>query len=212
MMKLHLVKQMLITLMEAAPLHGRDMIKQDMNIAELRKKNPKEMTEEELQVCINADQEIQSLVVQLDGLSKKLNLLDMEQAKLLREICIKLWGKPHIREFHQSTKKAHTMEVYEWLSYFFNRLEIILEPGYVLKQEDMLRVRRETNGVVKMPFVYKGENFILTDVGGQTHERSAWESEFTDLFSSIFVISLSDYDQFYQGTHDRFTRHLDFYS
>ena len=39
----------------------------------------------------------------------------------------------------------------------------------------------------------------MVDVGGQMHERSTWEAQFDDVLSVIYMISLADYNQYFNS-------------
>ncbi len=54
---------------------------------------------------------------------------------------------------------------------FLNGARWICSMDYVLRDEELVKVRRETSGVHKYPFVFTKQNFVLIDSGGQQHER-----------------------------------------
>jgi hypothetical protein len=80
---------------------------------------------------------------------------------------------------------------------------------YEVSQEDALRCRRKTTGIVEFvcnPEIDGKKHIIkLVDVGGQRNERKKWmhckkqvfilKQDFNGISALLFVCSLSDYDQ-----------------
>ncbi|XP_037777426.1 guanine nucleotide-binding protein G(i) subunit alpha isoform X2 [Penaeus monodon] len=79
-------------------------------------------------------------------------------------------------------------------AYYLNALDRISRPGYVPTQQDVLRTRVKTTGIVETNFSFKDLNFKLFDVGGQRSERKKWIHCFEGVTAIIFVVALSGYD------------------
>lgn len=79
-------------------------------------------------------------------------------------------------------------------AYYLNALDRISRPGYVPTQQDVLRTRVKTTGIVETNFSFKNLNFKLFDVGGQRSERKKWIHCFEGVTAIIFVVALSGYD------------------
>ena len=62
-------------------------------------------------------------------------------------------------------------------------------------EQDVLRSRARTTGVVELCFEYRNVLFFMYDVGGQQSERRKWIHLFSDVNGVIFVSALSEYDQ-----------------
>lgn len=62
-------------------------------------------------------------------------------------------------------------------------------------QQDVLRARVKTVGIVEADFMIDNYKFKMVDVGGQRNERRKWIHVFDDVTAIIFVTSLSEYDQ-----------------
>jgi GTPase SAR1 family protein len=62
-------------------------------------------------------------------------------------------------------------------AYFFERLEEIVKPDYVPSEQDVLRSRVRTTGIVENEFTIDGNSFKMFDVGGQRNERKKWMSD-----------------------------------
>jgi hypothetical protein len=61
--------------------------------------------------------------------------------------------------------------------------------------DDMLRARMTTTGIVETDFTMDGCAFKMFDVGGQRGERKKWIHTFDDVTSIMFIASLSEYNQ-----------------
>jgi len=80
--------------------------------------------------------------------------------------------------------------------YFFTKVAAFKDlADYVPNEEDILRVRKKTTGVVETTFTIAELVFRMVDVGGQRNERRKWIHCFEDVTAIIFVASLSEYDQ-----------------
>lgn len=78
--------------------------------------------------------------------------------------------------------------------YFLNDCEKYSAEDYVPKDEDVLRVRAKTTGIVETAFVIRKKRFRMVDVGGQRNERKKWMHCFQDVTAVIYCASLNDYD------------------
>ncbi|TWW56566.1 Guanine nucleotide-binding protein G(i) subunit alpha-1 [Takifugu flavidus] len=79
-------------------------------------------------------------------------------------------------------------------AYYLNDLDRICQPDYVPTQQDVLRTRVKTTGIVETHFTFKDLYFKMFDVGGQRSERKKWIHCFEGVTSIIFCVALSDYD------------------
>ncbi|MGH0163826.1 UNVERIFIED_CONTAM: hypothetical protein FKN15_064263 [Acipenser sinensis] len=78
---------------------------------------------------------------------------------------------------------------------YLDGLERISVPSYIPTQQDVLRVRVPTTGIIEYPFDLENVIFRMVDVGGQRSERRKWIHCFENVTSIIFLVALSEYDQ-----------------
>jgi len=79
--------------------------------------------------------------------------------------------------------------------YYFNQIDTLIADGYIPSEEDVLRSRVRTTGIVQSDFTIKSIKFSMFDVGGQRNERRKWIHAFDNVNCVIFVAALSEYDQ-----------------
>ncbi|CAI5452089.1 unnamed protein product [Caenorhabditis angaria] len=79
--------------------------------------------------------------------------------------------------------------------YFLDNFPRIISDDYIPTEEDILKSRVATSGVVQYKIVLKNFNFRIFDVGGQRAQRRKWLHVFDDVHAVLFITSLSEYDQ-----------------
>lgn len=80
-------------------------------------------------------------------------------------------------------------------SYYLNRLDAVKSADFIPTEQDILRVRVPTTGIVEYNFSVKTVPFRMIDVGGQRSERRKWIHCFEAVASVLFLVALSGYDQ-----------------
>jgi len=103
-----------------------------------------------------------------------------------------LWEDKGIQIAYEQGGKFNLLDS---AKYFLDQLERISNPRYNPTQQDVLRTRKQTSGVVETDFTIERYKFKLVDVGGQRSERKKWIHAFAEVTAVIFVTSLSEYDQ-----------------
>jgi GTPase SAR1 family protein len=104
----------------------------------------------------------------------------------------KLWNEQGIKEtFNQRAK----FQILDSAEYLFNRVLKFAEPDYIPTDEDCLKSRIRTTGVVEQGFLVDGKKITVIDVGGQRSERKKWIHCFEDVTCILFIAAINEYDQ-----------------
>jgi len=103
-----------------------------------------------------------------------------------------LWADPGIQ-----TTYAHrsSYQLTDSAAYFLEKIREVGAPGYLPSEQDVLRSRVRTTGIVENEFIIDGNRFKMFDVGGQRNERKKWIHCFSEITALLFVAALSEYDQ-----------------
>lgn len=105
---------------------------------------------------------------------------------------MQLWNDPAIRAAYDHRADFQLNDSAE---YFFNRVHFVMQSGYIPDEQDVLRSRVRTTGIVDNTFVIDRSKFQMFDVGGQRNERKKWIHCFEGVTAVIFVAAISEYDQ-----------------
>uniref|UniRef100_A0A1I8EL33 Guanine nucleotide-binding protein G(I) subunit alpha n=1 Tax=Wuchereria bancrofti TaxID=6293 RepID=A0A1I8EL33_WUCBA len=105
-------------------------------------------------------------------------------------VCMKrLWADAGVQECFMRSREY---QLNDSAPYYLNYLD--RHPGYVPTQDDILRTRVKTTGIVETHFTYKDLHFKMFDVGGQRSERKKWIHCFEGVTAIIFCVAMSEYD------------------
>eukprot|EP01126_Amoeba_proteus_P062501 TRINITY_DN850_c0_g1_i2.p1 TRINITY_DN850_c0_g1~~TRINITY_DN850_c0_g1_i2.p1 ORF type:complete len:250 (-),score=32.46 TRINITY_DN850_c0_g1_i2:48-797(-) len=111
------------------------------------------------------------------------------------EMIPSFWGSPQIQEI--VLKRGDSLHIpggIDGLGYHVSRLKEYLSTSFVPTDEDIIRVRIKTTGIIETTFVYEGMSFMVCDVGGQRSERRKWIQCFSKVDAIIFLVSTNEYD------------------
>lgn len=103
-----------------------------------------------------------------------------------------LWSDPGIQECYNRKREY---QLSDSTKYYMDNLDRIGDPAYVPTQQDVLRVRVPTTGIIEYVFDVEKVVFRMVDVGGQRSERKKWIHCFEYVTSIMFLAALSEYDQ-----------------
>uniref|UniRef100_A0A8C9U646 Guanine nucleotide-binding protein subunit alpha n=1 Tax=Scleropages formosus TaxID=113540 RepID=A0A8C9U646_SCLFO len=113
-----------------------------------------------------------------------------------------LWNDPGIQELNTLPSSPYTFLTFTpgnlvpyCVHSYLNALDRISDPAYLPTQQDVLRVRVPTTGIIEYPFDLQSVIFRMVDVGGQRSERRKWIHCFENVTSIMFLVALSEYDQ-----------------
>ncbi|XP_077563301.1 G protein alpha q subunit isoform X1 [Haemaphysalis longicornis] len=103
-----------------------------------------------------------------------------------------LWADGGIQECYDRRREY---QLTDSAKYYLTDVDRIAAPNYLPTQQDILRVRVPTTGIIEYPFDLDSIIFRMVDVGGQRSERRKWIHCFENVTSIIFLVALSEYDQ-----------------
>ncbi|XP_045696937.1 guanine nucleotide-binding protein subunit alpha-14 isoform X2 [Phyllostomus hastatus] len=118
----------------------------------------------------------------------RVSTLSREQAQAIKQ----LWLDPGIQECYDRRREY---QLSDSAKYYLSDIDRIAVPSFVPTQQDVLRVRVPTTGIIEYPFDLENIIFRMVDVGGQRSERRKWIHCFESVTSIIFLVALSEYDQ-----------------
>ena len=104
-----------------------------------------------------------------------------------------LWADPAIGEAYQRQSEYFLPGC---CAYFFESLDRIKEADFIPNLDDILRCRVKTTSVIETVFCHEMTRFRMVDVGGQRSERRKWIHCFQDVSALLYVVAISEYDQF----------------
>ena len=90
--------------------------------------------------------------------------------------------------------RSNEYQLVDSAAYYLNNLDVISMPSYIPDEQDVLRARVRTLGIVETRFNLKNLRFRLVDVGGQRAHRRKWIHCFEGVAAMIFCAALSGYD------------------
>ncbi|XP_062937466.1 guanine nucleotide-binding protein subunit alpha-14 [Cynocephalus volans] len=118
----------------------------------------------------------------------KVSALSRHQVEAIKQ----LWQDPGIQACYDRRREY---QLSDSAKYYLTDIDRIAMPSFVPTQQDVLRVRVPTTGIIEYPFDLENIIFRMVDVGGQRSERRKWIHCFESVTSIIFLVALSEYDQ-----------------
>ncbi|XP_050297802.1 G protein alpha q subunit-like [Anthonomus grandis grandis] len=103
-----------------------------------------------------------------------------------------LWSDSGVQECYDRRREY---QLTDSAKYYLSDLPRIRDPDYLPTEQDILRARAPTTGILEYPFDLDSIIFRMVDVGGQRSERRKWIHCFENVTSIIFLVALSEYDQ-----------------
>lgn len=151
---------------------------------------------------------IQSLTLAMESLKIAYkNPANPEHAKTMREVDPKnvttfehdyyiatksLWSDQGMQECYDRRREY---QLSDSAKYYLTDLDRLAKPDYLPTEQDVLRARAPTSGIIEYPFDLETIIFRMVDVGGQRSERRKWIHCFENVTSIMFLVALSEYDQ-----------------
>ena len=84
------------------------------------------------------------------------------------------WEFCMFEKLHVHLTRSREYQLNDSAGYFLNELARISGSGYIPTDQDILRTRVKSSGVVEIHFRYKNLLFRMFDAGGQRSERKKW--------------------------------------
>lgn len=103
-----------------------------------------------------------------------------------------LWADSGIQNAYDRRREY---QLSDSAKYYLTDIDRISSPHYVPTEQDVLRARSPTTGIIEYPFDLDTIIFRMVDVGGQRSERRKWIHCFENVTSIMFLVALSEYDQ-----------------
>ncbi|KDQ51103.1 hypothetical protein JAAARDRAFT_199327 [Jaapia argillacea MUCL 33604] len=112
-----------------------------------------------------------------------------------RGAMLELWGDGDVR----SVLEARRVRLEESSGFYLDEIDRITAMRYVPTDDDVLRARLKTIGVVEHSFLLsrgtsRGVEWKIYDVGGARNQRQAWAPYFEDVNAIIFLAPVSAFD------------------
>jgi len=146
------------------------------------------LIQEAKQNGIEIEAQAEISIVQEKPISTSNSGLSKEVANALKI----LWSDPGIQE---TLKQRNKLQIVDNIEYLFSRLDSIAAPDYIPSNEDILRTRIMSTGIVETDLeIGNGFTFKFIDVGGQRSERKKWIHCFDDVAAILFCVALNEYD------------------
>lgn len=102
-----------------------------------------------------------------------------------------LWQDSGVQECF---RRSNEYQLNDSAEYYFQSIDRIAQPDYTPSQQDVLRARVRTTGIIETTFRLGDLVYRMFDVGGQRSERRKWIQCFDDVTAVLFVTALSGYD------------------
>jgi len=102
-----------------------------------------------------------------------------------------LWAIP---EMQKLAKEGPTLLTDPHLVFFLSKIDNLVDSGYILTHDDILRLRQRTIGMPTLEIPFKGRTIQMVDFGGQEVERKKWPLLAEGAKALIFLASLTHYD------------------
>lgn len=103
-----------------------------------------------------------------------------------------IWENNGIQEAY---RRRREFQLTDSAIYYLNELPRLSGKKYMPSDQDILRARVATTGIIEYRFLLEPITFRIIDVGGQRSERRKWITCFDNVTSIIFIVALSEYDQ-----------------
>jgi len=109
-----------------------------------------------------------------------------------REAIKSFWNDEGVQEAYA---RRNEFQLNDSCAYYLGDIDRILTEDFVPTEQDVLRSRIQTTGIIETSFDIQGKKFTIVDVGGQRSERKKWMHCFEDVTGVLFCVGISAFDQ-----------------
>jgi guanine nucleotide-binding protein G(i) subunit alpha len=104
-----------------------------------------------------------------------------------------LWAEDAITQvFKRAGSEFHLIDS---AKYYLDSIDRISQTSYQPTDQDVLRSRSKTTGIVETKFHVDKLTYRMFDVGGQRSERKKWIHCFENVHAILFLVAVSEYDE-----------------
>lgn len=103
-----------------------------------------------------------------------------------------IWNSKEAKEIWENRANY---QITESLAYFVESVDRLASKSYMPTEDDYLRCRIISTGIVEQTFTYNQVKMVVVDVGGQRAERKKWIRCFDGVNAVIFVAAVSEFNQ-----------------
>jgi len=125
-----------------------------------------------------------------------------DQMKKIRDLVHEIWCEPSVKGSLVDIRESLDFELIlklECCMYFLDvksNWDRLSSADFLPNDEDIIRLRLPSQGIVNYEFAFEEFQFMLRDVGGQLHHQESWREGFDGASAALFVINLCDYRNF----------------
>ncbi|XP_784797.4 guanine nucleotide-binding protein G(t) subunit alpha-3-like [Strongylocentrotus purpuratus] len=117
---------------------------------------------------------------------------DHEFTPELVQVIDRIWNDHGIQECY---KRSNEFQLLDNAGYFFGRLSALSGDNYIPCDDDIIRARLKSTGIIPTEFKFRKRRFVVVDIGGQRTERRKWIHCFDDVTAIIYTVAISAFDQ-----------------
>ena len=117
--------------------------------------------------------------------------MEVKLPKHISDPIKRLWADSDVQSCFE---RANEYQLNDSAQYYLDDIDRVCDNNFLPNEQDVLRSRVRTTGIVEQKFSHKDLQFCMFDVGGQRSERRKWIHCFEGVTAIIFCASLSAYD------------------
>ena len=137
------------------------------------------------------------------------NLISLSPSEEVKNTFKEVWSNASIQAAYTRRNEFQLLDSTE---YFMSEMDRICEEDYEPTDQDIIRARIQTTGVVRLQFQFKSGRFRIPfeiyDVGGQKNQRDKWIHCFDNVTCVLFVVSIAEFDQVLEEDDHQLTNRM----